>query len=157
MPEIEQTTQTSIAKKPKAKRFFRRYFSLIMVALVILLAATSFYFYKKSSSNPDTVAQAEVKALVSKVGRLMFLPEGETPTIATVSDPNALKDQDFFADAKKGDKVLIYSTAQKAILYDPEADKIITIAPLNTDAAKNPTTTPTAETKTDTKTTTKKN
>lgn len=154
MSEIEQTISTPIAKKPKVKGFFRKYFPLIMIALVVLLAGTSLYFYKKSSGNPDAEAQAEVKSLVSKVGKLMFLPEGETPTIATVSDPEALKDQAFFADAKKGDKVLIYSNAQKAILYDPSADKIITIAPLNTDTAKNPTTTPSTETKTDT---TKKN
>lgn len=152
MPEIEQTISTNTSKKLKFKGFFRKYFSIIMLVLVVLLAGTSFYFYKKSNSNPDAEAQAEVKSLVSKVGRLMILPEGETPTIATVSDPEALKDQAFFADAKKGDKVLIYSNAQKAILYDPEADKIITIAPLNTDAAKNPTTTPTETPKTPTKT-----
>lgn len=156
MPDIEQTIQTPITKKPKMKGFFRKYFSLIMIVLVILLAATSFYFYKKSNSNPDAASQAEVKALVSKVGDLMVLPEGEVPTVATVSDPEALKDQEFFTDAKKGDKVLIYSNARKAILYSPDLDKIITIAPLNTDAAKAPTVTP-AEPKTETKAPAKKN
>ena len=60
----------------------------------------------------------------------------ETPTIATVSDPEALKNQAFFVDAKKGYKVLIYSNAKKAFLYDPSADKIVNIAPLNTEASK---------------------
>ena len=32
---------------------------------------------------------------------------------------------------QKGDKVLIYSNAKKAYLYDPVSDKIINIAPLN--------------------------
>ncbi len=72
----------------------------------------------------------------------MILPNGETPTIATVSDPEALKDQVFFVDAQKGDKVLIYSNAKKAILYRPGDDKIITIAPLNTGGVA-PTATPT--------------
>jgi hypothetical protein len=45
-------------------------------------------------------------------------------------NPENLKGQSFFADAKVGDKVLIYKNAKKAILYDPIADKIITIAPL---------------------------
>lgn len=146
MPKIEQTTQTidtsSEIKKIKKSSFFLKHFSSIMVLLVVLLALTSVYFYRKSQNDPNAVSQAEVKSLVSKVGRLMVLPENETPTIATVSDPEALKDQAFFVDAKKGDKVLIYSNAKKAILFDPSVNKIITIAPLNTDATKNPTVTP---------------
>ncbi len=139
------------------KTFLRKYIVLILILLVILLAGVSAYLYKKATSNPNAASQAEVKSLVSKVGRLMVLPEGETPTIATVSDPEALKDQAFFAEAKKGDKVLIYSNAKKAILYDPEMDKIITIAPLNTDTTKTPTVTPVESSKPDTKTPVKKN
>lgn len=67
----------------------------------------------------------------------MFLPIGEIPTVATVSEPEKLKNQEFFKDAKKGDKVLIYTNARKAILYDPLADKIITIAPVSLDKNSN--------------------
>lgn len=130
---IEQEYSATLSERPKKKSFLKKYF---MVILVILLAATSMYFYKKSVSDPNAISQAEVKSLVQKVGRLVVLPEDETPTIATVSDPDALKDQAFFAEAKKGDKVLIYSNAKKAILYDPALDKVITIAPLNIDAPK---------------------
>ena len=77
----------------------------------------------------------EVKKLVAEVGNLVLLPEGETPTIATVSDPEALKAQPFFAGALKDDKVLIYTTAQKAILYRPSVGKIVQIAPINIGAA----------------------
>lgn len=131
MSEIESTTNV-IPKKLRSKRFFKRYFSLIMIFLVLILAGTSVYFYRKAKNDPNAATQAEVKSLVSKVGKLMVLPGGETPTIATVSDPEALSDQTFFVDAKKGDKVLIYSGARKAILYSPDFDKIINIAPLNT-------------------------
>lgn len=147
MEEIEQVTNNSTNSK-KTKSFFRRYFSLIMVVLVVLLALTSIYFYRKATNDPDAASQAEVKSLVAKVGKVMVLPEGETPTIATVSDPEALRDQAFFVDAKKGDKVLIYSNAKKAILFDPSANKIVNIAPLNTDTAKTPTVTPTETSKT---------
>jgi len=124
------------------KAFLRKYIVVILILLVVILAGVSAYLYKKSTSNPDAASQAEVKSLVAKVGKIMILPEGETPTIATVSDPEALRDQAFFVDAKKGDKVLIYSNAKKAILFDPSTNKIVNIAPLNTDTTKNPTVPP---------------
>ena len=80
-------------------------------------------------------AQKEVADLVVKIGALILLPEGETPTLATVSDPEALRDQAFFANAKEGDKVLIYTTSKKAILYSVSTNKIVNVAPLNIGAS----------------------
>jgi hypothetical protein len=131
MTENENTT--NVVSRPKKKKFFKKYFALILILLVIVLSLTSAYFYKKSTVNNNQVSQKEIKSLVEKVGRLVVLPTDETPTIATVSDPEALKNQPFFNGAKKGDKVLIYSNAKKAILYDPALDKIVTIASLNND------------------------
>ena len=61
----------------------------------------------------------------------MILPTGETPTIATVTDLAPLKNQPFFANARVGYKVIIYTNAKRAILYDPVSDKIVETAPLN--------------------------
>ncbi|MBP6858177.1 MAG: hypothetical protein KBC11_03270 [Candidatus Pacebacteria bacterium] len=139
MSESENLINTN--KKPRKKNVFKKYLGLILVLLVVVLALTSVYFYKKSVGVTDKVSQEEVKSLVQKVSRLVVVPTDETPTIATVSDPEALKNQAFFIDAKKGDKVLIYSNAKKAVLYDPVADKIVNIAPLNSET-QTPTTTP---------------
>ena len=113
---------------------------LILALLVIVLGGTSLYFYRNSKLLKNAVSNsvdlAEAKALAVKVGKLIVLPEDEVPTIATVSDPAALMGQSFFEGAKKGDKVLIYSNAGKAILYDPVVNKIITIAPLDTKTQK---------------------
>jgi len=105
----------------------------ILIILVIILAGTSVYLFNQVSitkQNPNAVSEAEAKSLVKKVGMHIVLPKDEIPTIATVSDPEALKDQTFFANAKKGDKVLIYTNAKMAVLYDVIIDKIITVAPL---------------------------
>lgn len=72
-----------------------------------------------------------MQTIINKVSRLIVLPEGETPTIATVADPSKLKGQAFFANAKVGDKVLIYPNSKKAILYDPNQDIIVEVAPVN--------------------------
>ena len=105
----------------------------MVVAVIIAIALAGYFYYElyKLRQNPQTQAEQEVKDLTARVGRLAVLPTGETPTIATVSDPEALKDQPFFANAVKGDKVLIYAQAKKAYLYSVVLDKIIDVAPLN--------------------------
>lgn len=86
---------------------------------------------KADPQNQQKAVQEEVKKIVAEVGKLMDLPIGEDPTVATVTDITKLKDQPFFAKAKNGDKVLIYTNAKKAILYDPTAKKVIDVAPIN--------------------------
>ncbi len=105
---------------------------LIILLLVMVIVAFSFYSqWRDLKENPQKIAQKESRDLIAKISQLMVLPEGEEPVIATVTDPERLKDQVFFTKAKKGDKVLIYTNAKKAILYDPVANKIVEVAPLN--------------------------
>ncbi len=118
------------------KVFIQKYFLYILfffITIVLVLASFLIYNYFSNRKNLEN----EVNHLVDKVGDHMFLPIGEIPTIATVSEPEKLKGQEFFKDAKKGDKVIIYSNARKAILYDPVANKIITIAPVSLDKDAN--------------------
>jgi hypothetical protein len=72
---------------------------------------------------------ARAKGLVSQVSQLVSIPN-ETPTLATVTDPSKLQDQQFFTDAQKGDKVLIFTNAKRAILYRPSTHKVIESAPV---------------------------
>jgi hypothetical protein len=116
----------------------------ILVVVAILGVGAGGYFYNQYQktnkelqtikTDPSTVQKAakeEVKKLLEEVGKLIALPTGEEPTVATVTDVEKLKDQPFFKDAKNGDKVIIYTQAKKAILYDPNAHKIIDVAPVN--------------------------
>jgi hypothetical protein len=108
--------------------------TVVLPLVTIVALALAGYFYSQIRSlkqDPQAVAQKEVAEMVAKIGKLMVLPVGETPTLATVSDPEALKDQAFFAGAEKGDKVLIYAGAKKAILYSVTLNKVIDVAPLN--------------------------
>lgn len=109
---------------------------------VILVATVSIgfalYLNNQVSSlknDPARAAQEEIKKYVADISRSVVLPQNETPTLATISDPDKLKDQAFFKKAKKGDKVLIYKNAKKIILYDPEAKKVIEIAPIDVGGA----------------------
>lgn len=124
--------------------------TLIVIAAVVVLALGGAGGYiitnKYLTKSADQKAQEETNKLVAKVGKLMSLPTDETPSIATVTDKDKLKDQPFFAKSENGDKVLIYTNAKKAILYRPATDKIIEVMPIsftdNTAAAPAPAETP---------------
>ena len=106
----------------------------VLTAVSIIASGSALYFYgeyRNLHQNPNQVSQDESKKLLASVGELIILPQDETPTIATVSDPEKVKNQPFFVNAKLGDKVLIYTNAKKAILYNPESNKIVEVAPIN--------------------------
>ncbi len=106
---------------------------IIVLSLVTVISlALAGYFYSQIvalKQDPQAIAQKEAKELVARVSKLMVLPEGEDPVVATVNDPEKVKDQPFFSRAQKGDKLLIYAKAQKAILYDPEGNIILDVSP----------------------------
>lgn len=118
---------------------------LIIISLLSLGSGGYFYYqYQKKTAlqtNPEAIqkaAQEETKRWVEEVGKVAVLPSDETPTIATVSDINKLKDQPFFKNAENGDKVLLYTKAKKAYLYDPNLHKIVDIGPINIGTQANP-------------------
>lgn len=100
----------------------------------MITTSTSFYYQSKYydlQENPQKAVQTETDNMINKISKLIVLPDNEKPTIATVSNPEQLKDQPFFAKAQKGFKVLIYANAGKSILYDPFENKIIETASMN--------------------------
>lgn len=118
-------------KEPLIKRIFKSKITFVVIGalIVIPLAIAGFAQVQKNGETPtsDVLAANEANDILESVGRLMELPN-EEPTIATVSDVEKLTDQQFFAKAQNGDKVIIFPNSQKAILYRPATDKIIEIA-----------------------------
>jgi len=136
---INGDTNASALSKPrfltkKIKPYlndWRLSFALVILLLVSAVSAVYFYSqYTAVKTNPQKIAQDEKTALITQVGQLMVLPS-EEPTVATVSNIEALKNQPFFANAKNGDRVLIYVNARKAVLYDPVNNKIVEATPIN--------------------------
>lgn len=112
----------------------KKYLVYVLAVVAVVAFGAAYYFYNEAvtlKKEPNRVAKEEFTKLIAQVGKLIVLPEGETPTVATVSDPDKLKSQPFFSKSKFGDKVLIYTTAKKAILYDVESNKIVEVAPIN--------------------------
>ncbi len=112
--------------------------SVIISFLILALLAVGgggagvYYFNKyqkemKKVSNPE----ADVKVLLENVGKLIDLPTDEEPTVATVTNADQISAQPFFAKAKNGDRVIIYTNARLAILFDENVGKIMNVGTIN--------------------------
>lgn len=106
---------------------------LVIVLSTLLFAAlcAAGYFYYQYQKSPQVADAKEIVALKKTVGDFFMLPEGEEPTLATVTDKEKLVDQPFFSRAENGDKVLIYSNAGRAVLYRPSTHKIVDVTSVN--------------------------
>lgn len=102
--------------------------------VVVLLAFSVFMFGQYRQAKDKTVATTpaavnqRVDDVVSRVGKLIILPKDQKPTVATVLHADRLKDQAFFADAKDGDKILVYSSEKRAILYRPSTNQLVNVS-----------------------------
>jgi len=131
----EENTQS---KESPAKTINKGLIIKIATYLVVAaVAAGGVYFI--AQKRPSLIGlpkngvevQAETDALIAEVGKFIALPTDEKPTVATITDVDKLKDQPFFKNAKNGDKIFIYTTANKAILYRPSEKRIIEVGSVN--------------------------
>lgn len=102
--------------------------TLGIVLGVLLIGLVAFALIKNSHRTPVS----DQKAIIAKVGKLIVLPSGEEPALATITDTKKLTNNAFLAKAKNGDRVLLYAKNQKAILYRPSLNKIVDIGPILT-------------------------
>jgi hypothetical protein len=129
------TEKNNSGRKPR--RYYRRASLLVLATAFIAALITCGALYAQHQhdqrllKSPEESNQKEARQLVSQISKLMVLPAHEKPTIATVSDANRLPRQVFFKDAQNGDKVLIYTKAKTAILYDPRKNLILAVSQLN--------------------------
>jgi hypothetical protein len=111
--------------------------AVIIVVSIAILGGSSYYFYRQYQNtqnllkNPAEAAKIEQAEVMTKVTKLVELPNDEMPQIATISDIDKLANQPFFNHAQNGDKVLFFSSSKKAILYRPSTNKIIEMSQVN--------------------------
>lgn len=127
--DYAKNTPRLLERLPEAYRKPRNI--TLAVAGVIAVTFGGTYISRLSTPSAQELAQKEVSSLVTEVSKLVVLPDGEEPVIATVNDPEKLRDQAFFAKAQKGDKVLIYNGARKAILYSASLKRVLDIVQMN--------------------------
>jgi hypothetical protein len=79
------------------------------------------------ADDPENAEAA--KRILAKVKKHVAIPDDAQPTVAIIVDAEKLRPtNDFYANAKDGDSVII--TPTYALLYDPDEDIIINVAPV---------------------------
>lgn len=104
---------------------------LIIVSVIALISIVfNIYQYRQINllEDPRAFSEQQLARYIRDIGRVIALPIDETPTLATVSDPEELKSQPFFANAEVGDIVLVYERAKKAVLWRPSEKKLIEVS-----------------------------
>ena len=115
----------------------KTFLSLMGVILLLALAVGGSIYVVKMKPELLGLAKTQVdntaenQNLIKKVGKIIKLPDGELPTIATVSDLSKTQDKEFFKNAKEGDRVLVYKNAKRAYLYRPSENKVIEVGVVN--------------------------
>ena len=109
---------------------------LVFLTLVALTISGVLINKARTISNIKNPPQNNVSEVVSEISSFMVLPDKETPTLATVTDPSKLAGQPFFQNAEVGDLVLIYTNSKRAILWRPSIKKIVEVTTLNVSAGE---------------------
>ncbi len=89
-------------------------------------------------SNPnDAVSrlqQEQNATILDEIRQVYAIPEGETPTIATVEDVTKLTDQPFFEGAENGDILVVLNDSSQAVLYRPSTKQLVKVGPISAGA-----------------------
>lgn len=104
---------------------------LILLAVGGSSAGIYYYFQYKAAVARANDPKIEVQDVLSKIGKLIDLPTGEEPTVATVQDAEKIRSQAFFVKAQNGYRVVLYPNARLAILFDEKANKLINVGTIN--------------------------
>ena len=121
-----QTEELSSSRRKSKKSLL----GPLVLILIVAAVTVGIYLYKQGFKTPS---DREDQAVLTKLEKLIVLPD-ETPSVATVLDVTKLSDQAFFKNAQNGDKLVLYSSAQKAILYRPSDNIVVEVMPLLLDS-----------------------
>lgn len=92
------------------------------------------------SANAGTkLTDSQVQQVVDNIGKFMVVPADEKPSVVVLRDVASLEaQQPFYHGAKDGDLLVLYSS--RAIIYDPAANKLVAVGPVQrNDATPAPT------------------
>lgn len=131
VPTPTQTPPAEAKKSGKGKKI------LIVILLFLLIGGITTAVVATLTKKPELIgifkknvlgaSSEENTHLVSEVNKIILLPSDEIPSIADVTDPMTARNQEFFKNSQKGDKVLLFKNSKRAYLYRPSEKRIIEV------------------------------
>jgi len=106
---------------------------IILIIGLLILGSGGFLIYKSGLLEKTGLIKKEkneVEVIMKRISEVFLLPS-EIPTVATISDKEKLKGQTFFDKAENGDKLLLFTNSNLAILYRDSIGKIIEISQIS--------------------------
>lgn len=98
------------------------------LAIVLIVALLVFINNRNKPANLN-----DINVIMSRVSLLYLMPTDEEPALATVTDSSKLTSS-FANKVQNGDKILFYEKNNKAIVYRPSINKIVTVEPIQIDS-----------------------
>ena len=120
---------TTAPRRKKSRRPRLRGF----VGALVLLAVAGLGIFWLLGGFVDNNDPAVV---VEQAGKLIILPD-EDPTVTTVESARELSREAFFADVENGDKILIFPSSARIIIYRPSDNILVNVGPIVDDVNVN--------------------
>lgn len=107
------------------------------LVLLVVVAVGGYYAWHSNVSSGDLgsltagqkLSDNQVTQLIARISKFLVVPGDEQPSITVISEADKLAQQQaFYKDAKDGQVLLVYSN--RAIIYDPEANKLVNVGPI---------------------------
>lgn len=112
---------------------------LTIIIVLAIIAVLGFWFFNQQKTPTVIVGTGEdaqlseqqIQDLIRAVRRHIVLPEDEEPLVATIVNIDQLvAEQPFYQGASNGDILMIYGSVAKALIYDPRADRLVNVGPV---------------------------
>lgn len=103
----------------------------IIIATLIIAAATFGILWFTTDGFRD---KNSPEYIIDKVSTHILLPD-ETPEITTVDKAIDLTSRPFFSAVRDGDKILIFGSSARIMIYRPSENILINVGPIVDDSA----------------------
>ncbi len=133
---LRDTTGQATQIRKNFHRLSQRFFGnrrrvAVMVVVVLVILGGYFIYEKYFNLTPTEKAKKELAAAVAGVSKLIILPQGDEPVLATVTDAKTLiAQQAFFAGSENGDQLLLFPRNLKAVLWSPSRNVVVNVGPI---------------------------
>lgn len=115
---------------------------IIFLGLIGATAGSTIFFYQKynqaqkeiellkTEQGQAKIIEEETATLIAAVSKLILLPENESPVVATIVNSAKLAEtQPFYKGSQDGDKLLIFPESEKALIYSPARNILVSVGP----------------------------